>query len=597
MYTSFYNLAEIPFNISTDPRFLWCGEKHREALANLRFGLIEADGHVVLTGDVGTGKTTLVNALLKTLDGKVLVAGICHPTLSSLDFFNLIANAYGTAADFTSKSQFLLFIKRLLHKAHSEGKTVLLIIDEAHRLPDELFEDIWLLSNIKEEANSLLTILFVGQKELKKILQRPRHRALRQRIALFHEIEPLSERETLEYVAHRLKVAGSGDQVFSTAAIHQIHRFSLGYPRLINILCGRAMLAGYGNNQRQIDTAIVSKCIEQMQFLNPLPPSAGARQNTEISPRPQTPPPQDKGTGPEPLPEKTAGIAHQEQETAEDGLRAYTLRVSRKLLRFPPPGLTLLVLFAIAAIIGRQSFTGQSSQPNPGNKTVSSTTEEHRNEGPPQPSGQDEANKEELDKPQPPTTLKAATEAMERGNFQAAIDIMEADGGMGGKTAEQQRTIYAAALVGRAGQIAADTPEQALSLLRRAVELDPGNSRAQFQLGKIHTELKEYTSAIAAYQQALVLEPDFSDALFNLGFVYATVGMYENAEPLFVQVVQLKPDYLDRALFNLAVVQEKLGKNEQSLANAKTAAALSPENEKIRRYLQRLSAVGQESSL
>jgi len=621
MYTSFYNLSEIPFTISTDPRFLWCGKKHREALANLRSGLLQADGHVVLTGDIGTGKTTLVNALLKTLDSNVLVASICHPTLSSLDFFNLIAHAFGTAAEITSKTQFLSFIKRLLQQSRREGKTVLLIIDEAHFLPEELFEDIWFISTIEEEGSNLLTVFFIGQQELKEILQRPRHSALRRRIALFCEIDPLSEQETLEYVAHRLKVAGAVEQVFSSAAIRQVHRFSLGYPRLINILCSRAMLAGSINDQRQIDTTIVSRCIEEMQFLNPLPASIRKQWNTEISTSPPVEliPLGDKEPNPELSQQNGEGIPLQKQETTDDGPRAYMLRMSRRLFRFPLPGLPLLVLIAIAATIGRLSLTGHSNQPQaqhqqdkgreqteimlkekplpqirqqPVSAKMDRAIVDPQTIGAP-PSGQIEATEEASDKQQPPTPLELAATAVEQDNFQAAMDIMEADGVMEGDSAQQQRNVYVAALVGRAQQIATASPAQALALLLRAVGLDPDNSRAHFRIGSIYTELKEYTAAIAAYRQAQVLNPDYSDALYNLGFVYATVGRYEDAEQMFARVVQLEPEYLDKALFNLAVVQEKLGKNEECLVNARKAAALSPEDQKIRDYLLRFPAAVQ----
>ena len=269
MYISFYKLSEKPFNISTDPRFLWRGEKHQEALANLKYGLLEANGYVVLTGDVGTGKTTLVNALVETLDENVLVANINHPTLDIIEFLNLVAKTYDASVEITSKNEFLFFFNSFLQKTHTAGQLVLLIIDEAHRLSTELLEEIRLLSNMEKAGRKLINIFFVGQNELKGMLLSPLCRALRQRITLFYDIGPLSEEETSEYVAHRLKVAGSEEELFKKEAIKEIHIFSRGYPRLINIICDRALLTGYVKEQQEIDADIVNECAREVSFLDP----------------------------------------------------------------------------------------------------------------------------------------------------------------------------------------------------------------------------------------------------------------------------------------------------------------------------------------
>ncbi|MBT8366064.1 MAG: AAA family ATPase, partial [Deltaproteobacteria bacterium] len=230
MYLSFYKLKEMPFNISTDPRFLWYGEKHGEALANLTYGLLEGNGYVVMTGDAGTGKTTLVNALIKTLDDNVLVANINHPTFGASEFLNIVAKTYDSTAEIASKADCLIFFKSFLQRTHVEGKTVLLIIDEAHRLPKESLEEIRLLSNMEKAHQKLIKIFLAGQNELKLTLFSPECHALRQRITLFYDLHPLSEDETLDYVVHRLKVAGTKKQLFTSGAIHQIQNFTQGYP-------------------------------------------------------------------------------------------------------------------------------------------------------------------------------------------------------------------------------------------------------------------------------------------------------------------------------------------------------------------------------
>ena len=269
MYLSFYKLKEKPFNISTDPRFLWYGEKHQEALANLKYGLLEGNGYVVLTGDVGMGKTTLVNALIEALDDSVLVANINHPTLDTIDFLSLVAKTYDPSAEIASKTDFLLFFKSFLQRTYTKNKIALLVIDEAHRLSKELLEEIRLLSNMEESGNKLINIFFVGQNELKVMLLSPECHALRQRITLFYDLQPLSEDETMNYMAHRLKVAGTEEQLFTPGAIHQIQSFTRGYPRLINIICDRAMLTGYVKEQKQIDADIVAECAREISFLDP----------------------------------------------------------------------------------------------------------------------------------------------------------------------------------------------------------------------------------------------------------------------------------------------------------------------------------------
>jgi general secretion pathway protein A len=245
MYLSYYNLAEKPFQIDTDPRFLWFGEKHQEALAVLKYGVLDRNGFVVLTGGIGTGKTTLLNALLESLGDDVLVANINNPKLDTLDFLKIVAKSYEPAAPINGKADFILYFNRFLQRAHFDGRIVLLVIDEAHRLSQDLLEEIRLLSNAEQAGKRLINIFFIGQNELKQSLLLPECRALRQRVTLFYDIQPLSESEMVQYMGHRLRVAGSEAQLFTSDAIHEIYRFSLGFPRLINILCDHALLTGY----------------------------------------------------------------------------------------------------------------------------------------------------------------------------------------------------------------------------------------------------------------------------------------------------------------------------------------------------------------
>lgn len=266
MYLPFYQLKHKPFQISTDPRFLWLGDKHEEALATLRYGILDNKGFLLLTGDVGTGKTTLINALLRTLQQNTLVASIRDPALDLIDFFNYTAHVFGMEGNFTSKGSFLVQFERFLLKANSENKKVLLIIDEAQRISQELLEEVRLLSNIEREDSKLLNIFFVGQIEFNEIILRPENRPIRQRITVNYNIPPLTRQETGEYIQHRLKIAGAGVKIFEEEALGEIFSFSKGYPRLINIICDRALLTGFVEESKTITIKHVKECAAELEI-------------------------------------------------------------------------------------------------------------------------------------------------------------------------------------------------------------------------------------------------------------------------------------------------------------------------------------------
>ena len=226
MYLEHYGLKLKPFNISPDPHFLWLGERHREALATLEYGIQEDKGFLLLTGDVGTGKTVLINRLIKHLDIKVIVATIPDPGLSLIDFYNILADGFKMGRTFTQKGDFLIHFKKFLIKAHGEQKNVLLIIDEAQRLDHDLLDEVRVLSNIDLEGRKLINIFLVGQTELKKMLLEERNRPFRQRISVNYNIEPLNEKDTVSFIEHRLKIAGAARRYFTADAMHEIHVFS-----------------------------------------------------------------------------------------------------------------------------------------------------------------------------------------------------------------------------------------------------------------------------------------------------------------------------------------------------------------------------------
>jgi general secretion pathway protein A len=284
MYLKFYQLTQKPFQITTDPKFLWLGEKHTEALATLKYGILEDKGFLLLTGEIGTGKTALIKLLVKTIDVAAIVATVPDPGLDPIDFFNFLAEEFKMDRRFTSKGDFLIEFKQFLLKAYSAHQKVLLIIDEAQRLNPEMLEQIRLLSNIELDNRKLINIFFVGQTEFNRTLLDERSKAVRQRITVSYHIEPLTEAETPQYVLHRLKVAGARREIFTPDAIKRIHSFSSGYPRLINIVCDHALLTGYASGAKTVDVDLIRECERELRLpemraaKGPLPAvSSGAR--------------------------------------------------------------------------------------------------------------------------------------------------------------------------------------------------------------------------------------------------------------------------------------------------------------------------------
>jgi general secretion pathway protein A len=266
MYRAFYNLKSKPFEITPDPIFLWFGEKYKEALSALRYGILENKGFLLLTGDAGSGKTTLINALTENLDNAVEWAVISNPNRERLDFYNAIAKGFGIAKEFTSKVQFLIQFSSFLHKADDEHKKVLLLIDDCHRLSQDMLEELRLLSNIEKADSKLINIFFIGQREFLDMLIQPSNRAVRQRLTLKVELAPLTDAQTAEYIRQRLKVAGVEKRLFSAKAIEKIHRYSLGNPKLINIICQDALVVGNVQRKRNLDHKIIEECIHKLNL-------------------------------------------------------------------------------------------------------------------------------------------------------------------------------------------------------------------------------------------------------------------------------------------------------------------------------------------
>jgi len=266
MYLKHYGLKKKPFDISPDPSFLWLGETHKEALAHMKYGILGDRRFLLITGDVGTGKTALIKCLVRIIDMVAFVVTIPDPDLTRLDFYNFLANELRMGTQFKSKAEFLIHFKKFLLNAFSKQKKVLLIIDEAQRLNHELLQEIRFLANIDFGGKMMINIFLVGQNEFKDLLMEERNKSVRDRITASYQINPLTEADVFSYIQHRLRVAGTSRLVFTPDAVHQIFLLTRGYPRLINILCDRALLSGYTMEKPIIDKGIVKKSAKELKI-------------------------------------------------------------------------------------------------------------------------------------------------------------------------------------------------------------------------------------------------------------------------------------------------------------------------------------------
>ena len=267
MYLDHYGLVRLPFEMTPDPSMLYLGEAHREGLATLVYAVQAGKGFCVLTGEVGTGKTTLLHALLSQLEGNTASAFIFNPQLEALDFFRLVFDEYGIDARCESKSDFLLALNHFLIERLSRGDKTLLIIDEAQVLPPEMLEEVRLLSNLETPTAKLLQIILVGQPELSDVLARPELRQLRQRVVLRHHLRPFNEKELEDYVDQRLSLAGyTGPGIFKNGARKELFRVTGGVPRLANVVCDGALLGGYARGLTSLGADMIEEVARDLQL-------------------------------------------------------------------------------------------------------------------------------------------------------------------------------------------------------------------------------------------------------------------------------------------------------------------------------------------
>jgi type II secretory pathway predicted ATPase ExeA/tetratricopeptide (TPR) repeat protein len=752
MYRSHYNLVKKPFQLSTDPKFLWLGEKHKEALATLKYGVVDQKGFLLVSGDVGTGKTTLINALLEGIEEDTLVANITDPALDLIEFFNFVALSFNIPKKFDSKIDFIVYFSQFLKKVYSENRSVLLIIDEVHSLSKEVLEHIRLLSNIELPEEKLINIFFVGQNEINQTLALPECRALRQRISLVYQIEPLSENETLAYIKHRLKVAGTEKNIFTQNAVQEIYHFSKGYPRLINTICDHALLTGYARNLKKITPDVIQECALQFNSIgetrnnshsisheqhNPecqthsvtcpflkdiaekavpsentgarvfiLPQTESTRKHvnskeeTQVFTLPQSAGTQKRENSKEetqiftlPQTENTRKHINSKEETQNnitDGSKVsivtrlrkglfslasaavpFIKRMQKKLFSwvsaavsfikrmqkrlfswasaavpfikrmqkrlfswisaavsfikrmqkrlfswvsaaslptllrkrrfFWTSAVSLALMILVITGLYQKALTTKNNPPKPTALALKTTAPSpgkavgHLNSHnvqikvakttPDHPIKAPSPQKTEILKP---NVLEQAKTALHNKNFNRAIELFEQAIAQNPTNASTIKMYYSKALRGQAESVFIKNPDTAKILLSKAVEADPQNAEAYFDLGRLYTKSKDYPKAIKAYQKAANLSYRPSDVFYNLGFIYASTKDFANAEKMFIHVVDLKPPYLDKVLFNLAVVQQKQGKKQQCIKNLEKAMINNPKNQRAQQYLNQL---------
>jgi len=267
MYLDFHGFREKPFNLTPDPRFVFLSKNHREAFAHLLYGINNRSGFIALTGEVGSGKTTVLRALLSQLDADHhRTALIFNPSLSPTELLQNINREFGISNNSSNNSSLLESLNQFLLKQNAEGRTVVLVIDEAQDLETSVLEQIRLISNLETDKEKLIQIVLSGQSELLQILERNEMRQLSQRITVRYHLQPMDFIDTVHYIHHRLEVAGGkGDVVFSMGALKRIYRYSHGLPRLINVACDRALLTGYSRDTTMISSKITAIGIEDVR--------------------------------------------------------------------------------------------------------------------------------------------------------------------------------------------------------------------------------------------------------------------------------------------------------------------------------------------
>jgi type II secretory pathway predicted ATPase ExeA/predicted Zn-dependent protease len=631
MYLQHFHLTEKPFQISPDPRFLWLGEKHKEAFANLLYSMIDQNGFLVLTGDVGSGKTTLLNALLENIGDDVISAAISNPRMEVLEMLRYIARSFDDEARCENKTEFIIHMGRIFRRVEAQGKKLLLVIDEAHLLSGDQLEEIRLISNIESSQKKLITIILIGQNELNEKLSSDSCRALRQRITLYYQLLPFTSEETVQYINHRLRIAGTSETIFSSGALEEIYKQTGGLPRLINILCARALLTGYAKGMHTVNRAVIRECALELhlpdQRFHSLPVQPAAKPDkrklniaasvlvllaipalTLFGARVLTDKPTPQATELNSAAVEVRGYSPAaEQAAAAPGSVAAAQPGAGESGRVPSangPGDRVPVVDSAPESAAAPPPKGEE---RPETALVFKRSSETAARTPAEGIVQDLPRSEALQKktpvhktaelPRPPApspdpehaVVVLAQSALEKQNYRFAIETLEPYVARQAEVPGAVRQLYAQALTGQGRlHLTANRYKEAEASLTRAVVNAPDDFEAHFELGKLYTKTQAYAKAVQSYQRAISAKPDSAAGLYNLGFVYAGQKDYANAEKMLLRAVELETTFSDKILFNLAVVQLRLGKKADGIKNLKKSLGINPDNRRAREYLAKL---------
>src|SRR5262249_51746425 len=266
VYEAWYGLAEKPFNLTPDPKYLYLSRRHAEAFAHLEFGQRERGGFILLTGEVGAGKTTLARYFLSRLPDNTATAVVVYPALTASELLRSILEDLHVPTESTSRKELVDALHAYLLEARAQGRNVILLIDEAQALAPEVLEQVRLISNLETDTEKLIQIVLLGQSELRELLTRRDLRQLAQRVTARYHLDGLSRAETEEYIRHRLSVAGGeGKLRFTLAALNHVHEASGGIPRVINLVCDRGLLAGYVAATRTITAEMIRRAADEVR--------------------------------------------------------------------------------------------------------------------------------------------------------------------------------------------------------------------------------------------------------------------------------------------------------------------------------------------